>query len=737
MREIFSLNEGWRFVKDSSLENLAPDCGEPVTLPHTWSTNDDAQRGICWYVRELPRPAVQSGMRVWLQCEGAAMTAEVYLNGEKLIRHEGGYSTFRVDLTEHLHENNLLAVSVDNGADQRVYPQNADFTFYGGLYRDVKLILVPAVHFALGYCGTPGIKVTPEVDLSSGNAIVTVEAWVEGEGTDGQTVTFAVAGRTQTARIADGHVQSVFAIENVHLWDGLEDPFLYTASVVLDSDSGRDKVSARFGCRKFEIDPQKGFLLNGRTYPLRGVSCHQDRAGIGSALTPDDHRANMDIVRELGANTLRLAHYQHAQEFYDLCDENGIVVWAEIPYITRHMRSGRANTLSQMEELIVQNYNHPCIAVWGLSNEISAASMVDEDVLENHRLLNDLCHRLDPARSTTLASVYTLDTASPILDIPDVSSYNLYYGWYLGETKQAGEFFDAYHDRFPERPIGFSEYGADANPQFQSAAPQRGDYSETYQALYHEQIWRLIEERPYLWVSYVWNLFDFGADGRDEGGKHAQNQKGLVTFDRSIKKDAFYFYKAVWNRTDPFVHLCGSRYKDRIEDVTEIKVYSNQSEVALYVDGALADTQTGSTVFVFHVPIFGMHKIEAVSGACRDSMQVQKAATLNKKYSYDKKRDVVNWFDQKPVDPAFYSVGDKIADLRAHPQAAAVVDELMAKVASGQGEDDAGRQDHTDIQRMIGRLTLQNLLKFSGGAVTKDEIKQANRILQAIRKPMD
>ncbi|MDE6517488.1 MAG: glycoside hydrolase family 2 protein, partial [Acetatifactor sp.] len=337
------------------------------------------------------------------------------------------------------------------------------------------------------------------------------------------------------------------------------------------------------------------------------VSCHQDNVGTGSALTLENHKENMAIVRELGANTLRLAHYQHAQAFYDLCDENGIVVWSEIPYITRHMPDGRANTLSQMEELIVQNYNHPCIAVWGLSNEISAASAVTEDVLENHRLLKELCHRLDATRPTTMASVYTLDTESPILSIPDVNSYNLYFGWYLGETKQVGEFFDAYHAKFPDRAIGFSEYGADANPQFQSSTPQRGDYTESYQALYHEQVWEHVRKRPYLWSTYVWNLFDFGADGRDEGGRHAQNQKGLITFDRSVKKDAFYFYKAVWNQTDSFVHLCGRRYVDRVENVTEIRVYSNQREVTLYLDDQPVEKQEGRTVFVFRVPICCTH----------------------------------------------------------------------------------------------------------------------------------
>ena len=412
MRTTTLLDTGWTFVKSAAnASEAAAASGEAVTLPHTWNAVDgqdggnDYYRGTCWYVRPLEKPDTDG--EVWLEFAGASMTAEVYLNGEKLARHEGGYSTFRVDLTEHLKEANTLAVSVDNSDNDRVYPQKADFTFYGGLYREVKLICVPKVHFDLSYCGAPGIKVTPVVDLEKKSADVIVETWQVGEG----DVLIAAAGQSKTVIPVDGHAQAVFAIENVRLWDGVEDPYLYIAQAALPSG---DQVSARFGCRKFEIDPQKGFLLNGRSYPLRGVSRHQDRKGAGNALTLEMHREDMAIVREIGANTLRLAHYQHAQEFYDLCDENGIVVWAEIPYITMHMKNGRANTLSQMEDLVAQCYNHPSIAVWGLSNEITAASAVDEDLLENHRLLNELCHKMDKTRPTTMADVFMLETDSPI-----------------------------------------------------------------------------------------------------------------------------------------------------------------------------------------------------------------------------------------------------------------------------------------------------------------------------------
>ncbi len=570
MRKTIPLSAGWQFLKKAASVQEAVEAaasGEAVCLPHTWNAVDgqdggnDYYRGTCWYIRELSEEEA-AGERLFLEVNGAAMTADVYLNGKMLAHHEGGYSVFRVELTEELAQKNILAISVSNEDCDTVYPQKADFTFYGGLYRAVNLISVPAEHFELLKDGTPGIKVTPVVDLETKTAFVTVETWH-----NAADVKITVNGETKTV---EHHAE--FTIENVHLWDGVDDPYLYTATAKLSSG---DEVSARFGCRVFHCDPEKGFFLNGRSYPLRGVSRHQDLKGKGNALSYEDHASDMAIIRELGANTLRLAHYQHAQEFYDLCDENGIVVWAEIPYITMHMSAGRKNTLDQMRELITQCYNHPSIAVWGLSNEITAASAVNDDLLENHRLLNDLCHRMDPTRLTTMANVFMLEIDSPILEIPDINSYNLYFGWYLGELEQTDEFFDEYHARFPGKVIGFSEYGADANPAFHSSHPEKGDYTEEYQALYHEHMLQMIEKRPWLWATHVWNLFDFAADGRDEGGKHGENQKGLVTFDRQLRKDAFYLYKAAWNKTSPFVHLCGKRYANRAEEETEIKVYSN------------------------------------------------------------------------------------------------------------------------------------------------------------------
>ncbi len=731
MRKIKPLKDNWLFVKsaEDASDALTKD-GEPISLPHTWNALDgqdggnDYHRGTCYYIKKIAKPELTDGACAYLEFTGAAMIADVYVNGVKLARHEGGFSTFRVNITEALQDDNTIVVALNNEDNTICYPQKADFTFYGGLYRMVNLITVPVLHFDLDYCGAPGLKVTPEVNLSEKSATVTAEAWTSKD----TQVTFAINGEEKTVATTDKHAEATFVIEDVHLWNGLVDPYLYTAKARLESG---DEVTTRFGCREFKIDSEQGFFLNGRSYPLRGVSRHQDFKDVGNALLSEHHQKDMEIIKELGATTLRLAHYQHAQEFYDLCDENGLILWAEIPYITMQMKSARRNTLSQMEELVVQNYNHPSIITWGLSNEITAASAVNDDLLENHRLLNDLCHKLDKTRPTTMANVFMLETDNPILDIPDINSYNLYFGWYLGELEQTDEFFDEFHQQYPDKVMGFSEYGADANPQYQTSTPEKGDYTETYQALYHEHMLKMIEARPYLWATHVWNLFDFAADGRDEGGKHGENQKGLVTLDRQLKKDAFYLYKAAWNKTENFVHLCGRRYVDRAEDETEIKVYSNQKEVTLFVDGKALETQTRKTVFTFKVKITGEHTITARAETCEDQIQIRKVDTANPDYIFVKRAPVTNWFDGE-LDPTCFSINDRLADINANEKAGAIISEMMARGASERGDVAEAVKDNPALQRMMGRQTLVSL--FKQGGVDDESIRQVNRILQGIKK---
>ena len=739
------LKDNWMFVKEAeNAADAASKKGTAVSLPHTWNAVDgqdggnDYHRGTCWYVTKFQKPELEAGSQVYVEFLGASVIADVYLNGEAVAHHEGGYSTFRVNLTDKLQEENVLAVALNNADNNYVYPQKADFTFYGGLYRMVNLIVVPESHFELDYAGGNGIAVTPTVEcdenrVPTGKASVKVETWVTG---NADSVVITITGEeseSKTVSVVDGHAEATFELEHVHLWDGVDDPYLYHAKAELSSG---DVTETTFGCRSFDTDPEKGFVLNGRVYPLRGVSRHQDRTGAGNALSYEMHKEDMEIIKEIGANTIRLAHYQHAQEFYDLCDEYGMVVWAEIPYITMHMPNGRANTLSQMEELVVQNYNHPSIVCWGLSNEITAATPVDEDLLENHRLLNDLCHKLDKTRFTTMANVFMQETDSPLLEIPDVNSYNLYFGWYLGELEQNDEFFDEYHAKYPDRCIGFSEYGADANPQYQSTNPTHGDYSETYQTVYHEHMLKMIEERPYLWATHVWNMFDFAADGRDEGGKHGVNQKGLVTMDRKLKKDAFYLYKAYWNKEDAFVHICGSRYVDRKEDTTEVKVYSNQTTVSLYVDGTLLETQDGSRIFRFAVPMTGEHEIVAKAGAEEDSIHIRKVEEANPDYVMGEIKDVINWFDDEPYKPECYSIKDKMSEIKASPKAGAILAELMAQAPGAESRGDVAEsvKDNPNLVRMMGRMTLESMLGHMKDSITEEQVKGLNRMLQQIKK---
>ena len=522
-------------------------------------------------------------------------------------------------------------------------------------------------------------------------------------------------------------------LENVHLWDGVDDPYLYTVKAqLMHGAEVLDTVSTRFGCRTFHMDPDKGFFLNGRSYPLRGVSRHQDRKGVGNALSLADHKEDMEVVKELGANTLRLAPYQQAQAFYDLCDENGIVVWAEIPYISKHMTNGKANAYSQMKELITQSYNHPSIVVWGLSNEITASGTVTEELLQDHRELNDLCHRMDSTRPTVMAHAFMLEKESPLIAISDIASYNLYFGWYLGTLDQNDSFFDEYHAMYPDRVIGFSEYGADANTAFHSTKPEQGDYTDEYQCVYHEHILKMIEDRPYLWATHVWNLFDFAADGRDEGGKKGENQKGLVEFDHKTRKDAFYLYKAAWSKT-PFVHLCGKRYVDRAEETTEVKVYSNCAAVTLYVDGKEVGCKEGRHVFTFEVPMSGEHKIEAVSGECRDEMSIRKVAEPNKAYLF-RKQAVINWFDTADYDPSCFSIKDTMGALSQNPQTAAILGKMMARMTASRGDVAKGASENPNLKKMMAGLSLESLIKQAGDAVPQEMIRSLNAALQKIKK---
>ena len=730
MRRIIDLNRNWAFRLDAEIPAVFPEDWESVDLPHTWNALDgqdggnDYRRTRGVYARRLPLKPFD-GCKVFLEINGCNSSCEVWLDGKLAARHDGGYSTFRCALPVVSGEE-LLTVVADNRPNERVYPQQADFTFYGGLYRSVRLILLADDHFELVRDGTPGIIVRTEQSGAD------YKVRVETEETGGRSVLFTVNGEKQLVPVENGRSEAEFLIRDARLWDGLNDPFLYEASANLLDENGNeaDQVRTAFGCRTVAIDPVKGFLLNGRPYPLRGASRHQDRKGIGNALTNAEHEEDMAIIREMGANSVRLAHYQHDRYFYDLCDRYGIVVWAEIPYISAHMPGGRENTFSQMRELITQCGNHPSIAVWGLSNEITMAG-ITEDLRDNHAELNRLAKEMDPSRPTVMADVFMLDIHDPILRIPDAQAYNLYFGWYMGTLEDNERFFDVFHETNPDIPIGFSEYGCDANPAYHSSDPKRGDYSEEYQLAYHEHILKIVEERPWLWCAYIWNMFVFAADQRDEGGTKGLNMKGIVSFDRKVRNDAYYLYKAHWSE-EPFVHLNGRRYVNRAEDVTQFSVFSNQETVALYVDGILAGEQNGGKKFVFNVPISGTHRIEAVSGEFRDEITVRRTDTPDESY-VNKSTGILNWFDASGLKSDCFSLKDRVCDMMANADAAAVVINCVNR--PGKDESDFIRELRADPEKLKTlELTMEEVLDRASTFISANIKRHVNAAFQQVPK---
>lgn len=752
MREVINFNTKWAFTKEASeVPKEMPKKWYWVTLPHCWNEIDgqdggnDYYRGTCYYAKELARRDLPEADRYYLELRGANSSADVYVNGKKLAHHDGGYSTWRVDMTESLAEENLIVVAVDNSANETVYPQNADFTFYGGIYRNVNIIAVSESHFDLDYYGGPGIRVTPEIKDS--DAKVEIEVYLT-NAKAGQALVYTIrdAEGNAVGEVKSGAeaTKAVMEIPSVHLWNGRKDPYLYTAEVSLvDGENVLDAVSARFGCRTFEIDPERGFILNGKDYPLRGVSRHQDRWGRGNALLPEHHREDIELICEVGATTIRLAHYQHDQYFYDLCDEKGLVIWAEIPYISSHMPGGRENTISQMKELVVQNYNHPSIVVWGLSNEITMTGSSTPDLLENHNILNDMVHEMDKTRLTTMAVVSMCDIHDPYIQIPDTVSYNHYFGWYGGDTSMNGPWFDNFHKEFPNIPIGVSEYGCEAL-NWHTSDPKQGDYTEEYQAYYHEELIKQLYTRPYLWATHVWNMFDFGADARNEGGENGQNHKGLVTFDRKYKKDSFYAYKA-WLSDDPFVHLCGKRYVDRVEDTTKVTVYSNLPEVELFANGKSLGKKTAEDhFFYFDVPNAGETTLVAVAGECRDESHIRKVDTFNEEYRMKEKGAILNWFDITTPE-GYYSLNDKLSDIMKSEDGKNLFMGLMAKMMGdpankeNDGNPAGAAMANPKMIEMMGGFTIVRLMGLLGAAgskteVTKEQLLELNAQLNQIKR---
>ena len=691
MREIISLNENWTlsFPKGDHAT-------EQVNLPHTWNAvdgndgNGSYLRTTGVYTRTFVQPKQPlAGGRTYVEVLAAALNSTVKVNGQVATTHEGGFSIFRADVTDLCHEGeNELTIEVSNEDTPSMYPASADFTFYGGLYRGVNLISVPNAHFDLDYYGGPGIMVTP-VPTEDGGANFTIKSFVT-NAADDLTVLYSIedgyGNEVASAVRGSADTEVTIYVPDAQLWS-MDEPNLYTVTAKLQrNNEAVDEIYTNVGVRSFKVTPNEGFSINGVPTPLRGVSRHQDRVYEGNALTTEEHYEDAMLIKELGANTIRLAHYQHSQDFYDACDEIGFAVWAEIPFISVFKKGEGAHThvMEEMKELIIQNYNHPSIMFWGISNEILIGG-ISEELVATHHDLEKLCKELDPTRLTTIAHVSTTPVNGPMHHITDLESYNHYFGWYGGKMEQNGPWLDKFHEEHPDICIGISEYGCEGIINWHSNTPQCKDYTEEYQALYHEHMAQVFEDRPWVWASHVWNMFDFGCAARNEGGVRGRNNKGLITMDRKTKKDSYYVYQAYWTK-NPMVHIAGRRHAQRAGETTEIKVYSNQDSVVLYVNGKEVGQQTAHRVFKFDVALDeGFNTILAVAGDVKDSITLEKVAEEPAYYTLpefnERQEGVANWFKQMgsmdltaPMEfpEGYYSVKDSMEELANNEEALAI-----------------------------------------------------------------
>ena len=754
MRNVINLNQDWKFIQqDAGLPESLPADWQTVQLPHSWNAidgqdgNGSYDRGKYWYAKtfETPKQPLPGG-KVFVEILAAGQQATVYVNGTEVTYHEGGYSTFRADITSLCKEEgeNLLVVACSNEYKDSVYPQSADFTFYGGLYRGVNLISVPEAHFDLEYYGGPGIQVTPK-PCDCGGATFEIVTYVKNTD-ENFTVLYSVLDAegkevASGCRPADSTGITLY-VPDAKKWD-IDSPYLYTVKATLQRrNETYDEISTRAGVRSFSCDPQKGFIINGKETSLRGVSRHQDMLYKGSALTKEDHYRDAELIKKLGANTIRLAHYQHNQYFYDACDELGFIVWAEIPFISVFNKDPEAhqNCISQLKELIIQNYNHPSICFWGISNEILIGG-ISEKLVENHKELNALAKELDPTRLTTIAHVSMTPVESPMHHITDVESYNHYFGWYGGKMEDNGPWLDNFHKVHPDICLGLSEYGCEGIITYHGPNPACKDYSEEYQALYHEHMAKVLDERPWIWSSHVWNMFDFGCAARNEGGVAGRNNKGLVTIDRKTKKDSYYIYKAYWNK-EPMVHLCGKRYAQRAGETTQIRVYSNLPTVTLYLNGEKVGEQTAEKVFVFEVALAdGFNTIVAEAGDLKDTMTLEKVEKEPSIYVLpevnERAEGVANWFKtvgdmdlKAPMEfpEGMYSIRDTMEELAQNEEALEIAAKafklaMNMKLAPGEGMWD-----------MMKSMTLEKVGEMAGSMIPEGFVESINAQLIKIKK---
>lgn len=736
MRKIISLNGKWQYGECvlSGEDKAKVASWQEVTVPHVWNLENASQMAPRMYQCVLPKLSIDTKQSVYLEFGAVGGVCRVWLNDTFIGEHRGGYSRFRFAITEALlSEENTLSVLADNTRYPDLIPLGGDFNNYGGIYRDVKLIVTESSHFDLLYYGTVGLTVEAEASgklkLSSRitNSAENLEVeYLIAQDSDSDKV---VANK----RVSTTDSETEIIIENPILWDGLSKPAMYRCTARLFRKTECiDEVSLQFGFRSISMTPEQGLMFNEKPVLICGVAKHQDFEGAGSATTVQQLDTDMALIREIGANSVRLSHYQHPDYFYDLCDREGLLVWAEIPML--EMPDGNdavmENAKQQLTELILQCAHHPSIYCWGIQNEIA----IFGESLEMYKKtaeLNALAKSLDPTRLTASANLYVVNNRSQLNYITDFVGYNVYFGWYYDEMEGYDTFFDNFHTDNPQIPLGLSEYGVDSSVTLHSDAPKRKDYSEEFQALFHEIVYPKVRERKWLWGSYVWNMFDFGSAIREEGGTKGKNCKGLVTFDRKIKKDAFYYYKAWWS-SEPFVYLGSRRFVNRHTEKITVTIYSNQPTVELYVNDQFYGAVSSDKVFRFSdVPLqAGKNFLRVQAGKCTDECTFNRVENPDPSYVFvdpNPEINVKNWFtletseeDLFPKDR--FSIMDTMGDLMASPEAWKILEKAVPRITG-----------HPRATSMPG-MTLFRIINRTSGAYEEAFIKELNRKLNTVKK---
>lgn len=759
--KIIDFNDKWLFTKDNNEAFIEKEMssGELTNLPHCFNAIDGQSgegmfKGKTFYQKKLNISNEDLNKFYFLEIGAAGLISKVYINGQLAESSQCGFSMFRVFLSPFLKAGeNLISIMVDNSHHGDVYPLMADFSFYGGLYREVKLIEAEALHFDLMDKGRDGIYLTQKrAGENSFELKITGKIINELPEAKEGTVEFRLLDKennTVFSKKIDMEVLKEWGFEliekvnNPTLWQGIENPYLYKLEVKLSCENKvYDVRTIEVGFRTVEITPDKGVFLNGKAIKLNGVSRHQDFAGVGNALTKEHMDLDMSIIKEIGANSIRLSHYQHDDYFYTLCDRAGLLVWAEIPFISIPTTADKENknAKDQLERLIKQAYNHSSIYCWGVQNEITIA-VENESIYKMVTDLVSIAKEIDPSRFIAQANIHSVANESPLNELTDLVGYNLYYGWYYKEMQDLGKRLDEFHEVRPNIPVMVTEYGVDTNPRLHSYNPTIKDYTEEYQLLFQDNALRTFKEREFVLGGYVWAMFDFGSEIRNEGGEKGRNQKGLVTIDRKLKKDAFYLCKAYWSK-ESFVKLAGSRFVNRHEELNDIVVLSNLSHIKLYVNGGFVnennDSQPMKRLNGVKLSLgTNLIKVEAFDengNVYSDEMTLNRVSEVDNSYILPKPEEtkhVTNWFEkfdlssvqEVVVKEGYYSIFDTVEELYGNEQAKEVFKKFFGDMA------EAPR-----FQIMKGIFTIEGMSKRSMFRIPKELLGVINNELNVIPK---